>query len=416
MHAILASVGTDGDVFPYVALGSALRQKGHRATLAASSQYKKLAEERGLGFCPIVSEQQNHALLANPDFWHPIKGGQVAAQWGIGFLPKQYSMLASLASEDNSVFISNPGVMAARIVSETHGCPIVTLILQPWMIPSVQSPPVMPAGLTLPKWAPAPLGHLYFRLIHLAVDALTRRPINELRHRLGLEAIEHIGDWWFSPQLILGMFPEWFGQRQEDWPPQFRSAGFVITDGPSTPLAEQILAFCKGGPPPIVFTFGSGMMHAAKAYRAAADACSLLGARGILLTRFSQQVPANLPATIRHFCFAPFGELFKHCRAVVHHGGIGTAAQAMSAGVPQLVLPYSYDQFDNAVRLKGLGVGEWLKPAHRTSHKIAEALSRLDHPAIAMRCRSIADRMKDQTGLCRAVTWIENLVMSQRRY
>src|SRR5690349_3742259 len=115
MHAILTSVGTDGDVYPYLALGSALRAGGHRVTLAASSQYEQLAREKQLEFRPIISAQENHALLANPDFWHPIKGGQVAAQWGVGLLDRQYAILAKLAEGDDAVLISNAALFAARM-------------------------------------------------------------------------------------------------------------------------------------------------------------------------------------------------------------------------------------------------------------------------------------------------------------
>src|SRR4029077_17247403 len=115
-------------------------------------------------------------------------------------------------------------------------------------------------------------------------------------------------------------------------------------------------------PPPIAFTFGTGMMHGARLFRASIEACERLGARGILLTGFSDQLPAPLPRLVHHCPYASFQKLFPRCAAVVHHGGVGTTAQALAAGVPQLVLPLAWDQPDNAARVKGLGVGDRLSP------------------------------------------------------
>ena len=113
------------------------------------------------------------------------------------------------------------------------------------------------------------------------------------------------------------------------------------------------------GEPPIVFTPGSAMYHGQDFFRASVEACKQLNRRGILLTRHAEQIPADLPATIRHFSYAPFSLLLPRAAALVHHGGIGTSAQAMAAGCRQLITPFAHDQFDNADRLRRLGEGIW---------------------------------------------------------
>ena len=158
------------------------------------------------------------------------------------------------------------------------------------------------------------------------------------------------------------MFPGGFGPPQPDWPPQTKLTGFPLYDGqPGGGLPPEILHFCLAGDPPIAFTFGTGMMHAADTFRKAVEVCRLLGKRGILLTRYERQLPAPLPTSMRTFEFAPFLALFPLCAAVVHHGGIGTVAKALSTGTPQLILPMAFDQPDNAARVKSLGAGESLK-------------------------------------------------------
>ena len=115
------------------------------------------------------------------------------------------------------------------------------------------------------------------------------------------------------------------------------------------------------------------MRHGAEFFRAAVEACGMLGRRGILLTRHARQLPTPLPGSVRHVAFAPFEELLPLCAAVVHHGGIGTTARALAAGTPQLVLPLAWDQPDNAARVRRLGAGSSLGTRHRTPAQLATA-------------------------------------------
>ncbi len=141
------------------------------------------------------------------------------------------------------------------------------------------------------------------------------------------------------------------------------------------------------------------MMHAAGFFRAAVKACRLLGVRGLFLTKYTRQLPSALPSYIRHCTFAPFQELFPHCAAVVHHGGVGTTARALAAGTPQLALPLAYDQADNAVRVKNLGVGDWLNVRHRSGGHLA-----LRWPgSCGPRCGSAAEPWR--VGSVRAMVW-----------
>ena len=109
-------------------------------------------------------------------------------------------------------------------------------------------------------------------------------------------------------------------------------------------------------------TPGSAMRHAQEFFAESVAACQRLGRRGLLLTRFAEQVPTDLPETIRHLEYVPFSRVLPRAAALVHHGGIGTTAQALAAGIPQLVMPLAHDQPDNAARLERLGVGRTIAP------------------------------------------------------
>ena len=370
-HVILASAGTHGDVFPFVALGRVLRSRGNRVTLAANEQYRQLAIDHGCEFAALVSSEETLEFLSDPDLWHPVKCGLVGARWGVRCLRRQYELLYELASDEHSVFAASPAVIAARLVQEKLSRPLASIYYTPWVIPSCTAPPAMTGGWTLPRWAPRPLGHLYWRLVDLVGSLLLGRHLNQLRASLELKPAQRIFQWWVSPDLAIGMFPEWYARPQPDWPSQMQIAGFPMFDGQSEEkLDAKVLEFCQAGEPPIVFTFGTGMMHATDLFSQAMETCHQVGARGILLTRHRQQLPDALPPAVRHFEFVPLGQLLPHCAAIVHHGGIGTVARALAAGTAQLIIPHAWDQLDNGLRVVQLGAGKILprRRGHRWSN------------------------------------------------
>jgi rhamnosyltransferase subunit B len=409
MNVLLASIGTDGDIFPYAGLGAALLDRGHQVTLLASAHYEPLAVSHGFAFHPLISTAENNALVHHPDFWNPFKTAQLSARWGVRFLRRQYELVAKLVGSD-TVIVANPGVFAAMLVHETHGTPWTNLIMQPWVIPSTVAPPLMP-GLTALRHAPGPVWRVFFRVLDIFSDALLSREFNRLRSELGLKPMRRILRQWWSPQRIIGLFPDWYGSPQADWPNQIRLVGFPRYDGrQQNHLSDDVLQFCKAGPAPVAFTFGTGMRHSAALFRAALEASERSGLRAIFLTKHRDQLPEQLPSSVLHCTFAPFRELFPRCAAVVHHGGIGTVAEALAAGTPQLIRPLCFDQPDNGDRIQRLGAGLWMKPRHSTPANLAHALQQLTAPASRDRCRELSRRLTTDGALAAAAVHVETLV------
>jgi rhamnosyltransferase subunit B len=158
-----------------------------------------------------------------------------------------------------------------------------------------------------------------------------------------------------------------------------------------------------------VFTPGSANQNAAAFFRAAIDASSRLKRRALLLTKFTEQVP-SLPSTVHHEGYAPLSRLLPRCALLVHHGGIGTLAQALAAGVPQLTMPMGFDQPDNTARLLRLGVAKWVPPSQFTGERVAPVLDQLlTDPAVASACAKYAGLLKNDRALTRTCELLEEL-------
>lgn len=415
MHAILATLGTDGDLIPFSGLGMRLRERGHRATLVTAEPYGPLAAGLGLGFRALICDAEFRAPLADPDFWHPIKGPAISARWVTPYILRQHALLDELAANADAVLVASPGVAAARLVQERRGTPLATVVLQAWLIPSISDPPVMP-GFPLPRRVPRWTGELYWRLVDVAGGWLVGRHLNRARAALGLDPVRRLFRWWHSPDLILGMFPGWYGLPQADWPPQVGLAGFPLCDGRTGgEPPPEVVRFCRDGDPPVAFTFGTGMMHAQALFREALEVCRRLGVRGLLVTRYRHHLPAQLPPSVLACDFAPFLQLFPLCAAVVHHGGMGTVAKALATGTPQFILPMGYDQFDNAARVKALGAGDSLRSGRRSIGRLAETLARVMDEGTRARCREVADRLRGEDAFETAAELVEGLAGRPRR-
>ena len=413
IHFLLVGLGSAGDVHPFVGIGRALRSRGHRVTLITNPYFQAGVIAAGLEFSPISSEEELLDGMRNPDLWHPYKGfAFVARQLMVPFIRELYHLLDRQIGSGPTVIVAPGAALEARVLNERHGVPLATVYLQPVLIRSLIESPRLPMtlmGRGMPRWCK----RLQFWVAdNLFIDPLLRPELNAFRAELGLPAARGImRSWWNSPEKVLGLFPDWFAPPQADWPANLRLTGFPLWD--ESAVAEPpagLEDFLAAGSAPIVFTPGSAMMHGHAFFKAAVEACRLLGRRGILLTKFAEQLPAKLPADVAHFRFVPFSQVFPRAAAVVHHGGVGTCAQGLAAGVPQLIMPMSHDQPDNAARLERLGVGRELKPKHFRGPRVAAELRPLiDRPGILDRCRTLAARMDARQSLEATCLELESL-------
>lgn len=249
-------------------------------------------------------------------------------------------------------------------------------------------------------------------MVDRVCDPLVAPALNGLRRELGLPPVKRVmTQYLHSPQRVIGLFPSWFAMPPPDWPPQVRLTGFPLFDERQfTPLAPDLQQFLDEGEPPIAFTPGSAMWTGHRFFAESARACALLGHRGLLLTRHADQIPRRLPAGVRHVSYAPFSQLLPRCAALVHHTGIGTSAQALRAGIPELLVPFAHDQHDNAARLIRLGVARKIEPrAYRAGATAALLDELISCDSVGLCARQIAARFDGPDPMRQTCQWIEQL-------
>jgi len=406
--------GTDGDVHPFVGLGKALTERGHRVTLFTNEHFEDLAKRRGLGFVPIGTEERYRSAFEDPAVWNSVAGARILGRWMCESMPEQYEAVIKYLEPAETVLVATGAALGARIAHEKHGVPMASIVLQPAVVRSLYKMPVVAGVPTLPVWLPPSFKKpLFWVFDHVADRFFCISEVNAYRATLGLGPLKSVvREWWLSPQLVIALFPDWYGTPQPDWSQQIRTTGFPLYDDPSKAhtLADDVQQYLDAGDPPIVFTPGTGMRHGRAFFDAAVGACQLLGRRGLLLSRYTEQLPPTLPDSVRHLAYVPFSELLPRAAAIVHHGGVGTLAQGLAAGIPQLVMPMAYDQPDNAARLKSLGVADWLKRSAFRAPAVARKLrDLLESEEVAARCKALAQRIDKSQGLTEACQLLEEL-------
>ena len=179
-------------------------------------------------------------------------------------------------------------------------------------------------------------------------------------------------------------------------------------------LDPEIEAFLAAGAPPLVFTLGSFVARQRDTYyRHVAEAAQRLGRRALLLANEDDvaALRATIPGDVHIAAYAPHSQVFPRACAILHHGGAGTTGQALRAGLPQLIMPFLGDQFDNAARLTRLGVARKLDHATVTADVLTRELATLlGDVSLAQKAREVAGHIAAENGAVVAARQIAALI------
>jgi rhamnosyltransferase subunit B len=411
MNFVMTPVGSAGDVHPFIGIGRALRARGHEVVIVTAGTFEQVVRRAGLEFRETISAQFFDEMSKHPDLWHSRRGLQFVLGTVADYVRQGYEQVAEVYEPGRTVLVGHALSFGTRLYEEKHGVRAATLHLAPSIFRSDFEQPAYATGRDLssmPRWLKR---SFWWAIDRFVIDPLIVPKLNAFRQQLGLPPVTRVfRHWLHSPQRVIGLFPDWFAPPQPDWPPALRLTGFPQYDeSDQQQLSPSLLEFLDRGPAPIVFTPGSANQNAAAFFRGAVDAAARLGRRALLLTRFTEHLPA-LPPTVHHEVFAPLSRVLPRSAALVSHGGIGTLAQALAAGVPQLTMPMGFDQPDNTTRLLRLGVAKWVKPSEFSGERVAPLLhTLLTDPAVASACAKYAALLKDASALACTCDLLEEL-------
>jgi UDP:flavonoid glycosyltransferase YjiC (YdhE family) len=420
MRIVLATFGSLGDLHPMIAIGIELRRRGHEIVVAAMEAYREKIAALGFEFCPMRPD-------INPDdreFAREVMDARTGTEKLIRevLMPNLQDMYDDLdkAIKGADLLVTGEVVYVAPSLVEKTGIKWITTSLAPISLFSMHDPAVYPTA----QW----LENLRFlgSGFHKVVFSFARgtikhwyEPYREFRRRLGLsEDHDPIFDDKYSKLLHLALFSKVLAKPQPDWHRPTLQCGFCFYDGQNDlgQMPEKLTEFLETGDPPIVFTLGSAaVMDARDFFAESAKAARILGKRAVLLYGIFNQSPEGLDENIVGFDYAPFSQIFPRAACVVHQGGVGTTAQALRAGVPQLVMPYSHDQPDNASRCVRLGVARTISRDRYAAEYAARELREILSKDAYRECAAQAQRVvRVEHGTQMACDAIEN-IMNQRR-
>jgi UDP:flavonoid glycosyltransferase YjiC (YdhE family) len=412
---LLASWGSFGDVYPYVGLAFALKDRGHDPVLATAEFYRPLIESLGFEFHamgPMIDPADRATIERVLD---PVHGADVLVKEIL--LPSLDADYAALdaAARQADVMVTHPITFAAPIAAQVRRLPWVSTVLAPMSFFSTTDVPVL---------APAPylagldrFGSWYGVVVRRFARANTARwmkPVFDLRRRLGLPPGGHpLFEGQFSPTLTLALFSRVLAAPQPDWPPNVVVTGSVFYNGPEI-LQPALEEFLGAGPPPVVFTLGSSAVATAgRFYEESLEAVGRLRVRAVLLTGgFERNVPRDVVGGDTFVVDrVPHQLLFPRAAAVVHPGGAGTLAQALRAGRPMIVVPHAHDQPDNAARAARLGVARTVRQHRYRGARVARELERmLNDRRIHARAKDVGAIVRSEGGAVTAAAALGALV------
>ena len=386
-EVILSAMGTRGDFNPIADLGTEFARRGFKVHVLVNDIFEQEVRDRGLEFHSIGTKESFEQYYANPRIWDPKENAielgysnvySVAIKLSLQIVETLYRKNKNLVVISLSNFANG-----ASMAAEKLNLPRVRIILSPNQIPSDIAPPA-PLLWTVPGFFPNKVKQLLFKRIRLRnLEALAKlsyvQSVKKIRAKLEI-------DYWSNPveanltnDLLIALFPSWFAP-----PPSDTSGQIIYTDFPVSKTigtnfdTERILAFIDQYGPPLVVTQGTGMRDNEDFFLTCETIAKKLGMPIVLIGGHNSSKPNTKDATPSIFSTGvDLEKVLPRCKAIIHHGGIGTLVQALKARIPQIIRPIAFDQFDNGDKLEKLGYGACILPRSFSPHYAIHCLHKL---------------------------------------
>jgi len=413
MRVVISTFGSFGDIHPYMAIAMELQRRGHAPVIATMEIYREKMEGAGLEFAPVrpnipQPKEQDPELIEK--IMEPKTGPRFLME-GVVFpaVRDSYADLLKVV-EGADLLLTHSAAPAGPLVGRKTGMPWISTVLAPFSFISAYDPPVPPFWQwtrRLSVLGPEVMGFL----LNLSKSLYKAKAVTGFRDELGLPDVGNpMFEGQHSPARVLALFSEVFAQRQPDWPQQTEITGFCFYDGHHEAVVPaELIRFLDSGAPPIVFTLGSSAVWVARDFfRESIEAARSIGRRAVLVIGDERNLPRSLPQGVIAVDYVPYQSLLPRACAVVHHGGVGTTSQALLAGVPTLIVPFAFDQSDNAEHAFRVGTSRTLYRKNYKAAKVANELEELlRHPVYSHRALEVSQKLKRENGAARAADLIE---------
>jgi sterol 3beta-glucosyltransferase len=417
MRIRVITVGSQGDVRPYVAFGGGLRTAGHDVRIVAHPGFEDLVRGNGLDFAPVAGDprelEENRQVRALHDdsrkillWWRTFNNVTAPLMW------QQLRDCWEACRDADVIVVSILTYLLGYAIAEKIGVPLVRAFYFPVSPTRTYPADFVPAWLRLGGRFNLATYSAQRQFLWQVVRPKLARACRDVLGHEGLPLFEPFGKLDQQRQLLLYCYSAAVAPPPPDWGNWIDVTGYWFLDRsadwqPSPALA----AFLDTGPPP-VYVGGFGRMtnlDTAELARTVARALAITGHRAVVLSGWGGLPPAELPREIFAVDWVPFDWLFPRVAAVVHHAGVGTTAIGLRAGVPTITIPFFLDNFVWSKRVFELGVGPRPIPRKRLEANALAAAIRVATTDSDMQRRAaeLAARIRTEDGIARAVATFE---------
>jgi len=405
MKIVIPTIGSRGDVQPFIALAQGLEKAGHEAVLASHPVMKSLVESHEVTFEPIGPDIDlaERVAVIRQKARNVVIGLIQGMRFGFEMLEKSHADILALCEEADLVVVPT-AVATGKNEAERLKIPYLSVNLMPWAIP----------------WDD-PDRSIFKRTLYKAIDGvihlITTRPLNRIRKRQGLPPVGKEG--FESKQLNLIPISPSIYDPNPFWDSQHKVVGYWFADEPVTwHPPEDLLTFLINGGPPILISLGAmslGDKGAEEAVNLFVSAIQQVEIRAIIQGWQTAVKQSTLPPNIFASESLPHSWLLSCCQGIVHHGGYGTTAASFRACIPALVIPHIADQFYWGQRVYELGVGP--KPIRRTHLEInglaASLFELVRNKNMKNTALKLGEKIRSENGVEHAVRMIEETFITK---
>lgn len=399
MRITIPTIGSRGDVQPFIALAQGLKQAGHSVTLASHPTMKKLVESHGVTFAPIgpnIDIAQEAAAIRHRA-GNAIVGLIQGMRFGFRMLESCHDDILTQCRKTDLVIVPT-AIAAGKNEAELSSRPYLSVTLMPWAIP--WDDPARPL-----------FKRTIYRTLDILIHLVTTLPLNRIRNKQGLPPVGKEG--FTSSRLNLVPVSPAVFEENPLWEPHHHLVGYWFAQKPDNwrPNAD-LLSFLENGEPPVLISLGAmslGKEDALASAKLFVDAIQQAGIRAIIQGWETGIKQLTLPATIYAVGSLPHSWLLPRCTGIVHHGGYGTTSAGLQAGIPALLIPHVSDQFYWGQQINKLGTGPKPIPRKKIDKDgLAASLNELIRDKnLHARAAALGKQISTENGIGNAIRLIE---------